>query len=198
MQSFYAIHDAVPSQPATVMRQQLARRVLTKSGDAIAVDGKAFSYGGSKAETKGWFFDFVQSDKTGERSITSSLVSNGKLFFNTLIPGGDPCDPGGGRSYTLDILTGLPPGGAMTGNLSTVGMTGSPMVVETASAVSQRNAIGRRTVRKTQSVINFGTGGVKGATASVEKENIESAVPAGRFSWRELVNWQELRNAIPK
>ncbi|HEV2609430.1 MAG TPA: PilC/PilY family type IV pilus protein [Noviherbaspirillum sp.] len=197
-QSFYAIHDAVPSRPATVMRHQLVRRVLTKTGDAIAVNGKDFSYGGSKAETKGWFFDFVQSDKTGERSVTPSLISNGKLFFNSLIPGGDPCDLGGGRSYAFDVLTGFPQGGATTGNLSTVGMMSSPMVVETASAVSQRNAIGRRTARKTQLVINFGTGGVKGATVSSEKESIESIVPAGRFSWRELVNWQELRNAIAK
>jgi len=125
--------------------------------------------------------------------VTDSQVKSGLLFFNSLIPGGDPCQPGGGRSYVLDALAGLPPNGAVTGLLSQVGMPGSPVVLQSGIEVGDRNAIGRRQVAERYVVYNFGTGGAHGRAAP--GGNDEMVVPAGRFSWREIINWQELRNA---
>jgi type IV pilus assembly protein PilY1 len=121
---------------------------------------------------------------------------DGSLFFNSLIPGTDPCAGGGGRSYAMNVLTGLPDSGNQTGVLSSVGMLGTPVVIETETKVSDRNSVGRRSVTKKRTAINFGTGGAKGMSESVEDK--ESVVPAGRFSWREILNWKEMRDAFGK
>jgi hypothetical protein len=39
---------------------------------------------------------------------------------------------------------------------------------------------------------------VKGTAASTQNGNGEVAVRAGRISWREVINWQELRNVFKK
>jgi type IV pilus assembly protein PilY1 len=177
-----------------VERSQLAMRTLEKSGSAFKVIGDAFFYGSAAAQKMGWYFDFPQADKTGERAVTNPLLANGMLFFNSLIPNSDPCLTGGGRTYMLNSLTGLAVSGGITGYLSQVGMLSSPIAFQTDAMVSDRNSIGSRTVKKRVSIGNFGTAGA----APAENGLIESLVPAGRFSWREIVNWQELRNAFNK
>lgn len=198
-QSFYAIHDTTADADKVVGRSQLAARTLTVSGNAVAVAGDEFTYGTAPENKKGWYVDFPDSDKTGERSVTNPLVVYGRLFFNSLILGSDPCKGGGGRTYSFDVLSGLPIGGAQTGYLSEVGMLSSPVLFEAGSAeVGDRNAIGKRVVKKKYSVFNFGTGGVKGMSAPAQKGAGEVALPAGRFSWREVLNWLELRAEAKK
>jgi type IV pilus assembly protein PilY1 len=186
-QSFYAIRDTANSEYKVSGRSELIERVLEKqdNGASLRVTGDAFSYDSSK----GWYFDFLDSATTGERSVTNGLVTNGRLFFNTLIPGTDPCARGGGRTYVLDTLTGLTSSGVITGFLSTVGMLSSPVVFAISAEVGDRNAIGRRKVTKKNSVFNFGTDGA----APAESSNI---VPAGRFSWREILNWQDRQTGL--
>ncbi len=198
-QSFYGIYDTGDARHTVGERGELMARTLEKSGaEAFRITGPAFSYGVKTNQKKGWYFDFFDSGKTGERMVTNPLVVNGMLFFNTLIPGSDPCAAGGGRSYILDTLTGLPSNGDVTGYLSMVGMLSSPVPFETGAEVSDRNAIGRRSVKKKYTVFNFGTGGAKGTAAPAENGSGETIVPAGRFSWREILNWQELRDALGK
>lgn len=97
----------------------------------------------------------------------------------------------------LDTLTGLPLASEMvTAHLSTVGMLSAPLRLETGMEASDRNAIGRRTALRQRAVVNFGTGGAQGAAAPATDGKGESLLPAGRLSWRELINWQELRNAL--
>jgi type IV pilus assembly protein PilY1 len=178
-QSFYAIHDTTNSEYKVSGRKELVERTLKSvdNGASLQISGDAFSYENSR----GWFFDFLNSGNTGERSATNGLVANGQLFFNTLIPGF--CGPGAGRTYILNTLTGLAANGIRTGFLSTVGMLSSPVVFDIKAEVSDRNSVGRRTVKKRSSVFNFGTDGAASAGSS------DSIVPAGRFSWREIVNW---------
>jgi type IV pilus assembly protein PilY1 len=178
-QSFYAIHDSTNSEFKVSGRKELVERTLKSvdNGTLLQISGDAFSY----EYSRGWFFDFLNSANTGERSVTNGLVADGKLFFNTLIPGF--CGPGAGRTYVLNTLTGLAADGIRTGFLSTVGMLSSPVVFDINAEVSDRNSVGRRTVRKKSSVFNFGTDGAASAVRS------DSIVPAGRFSWREIVNW---------
>lgn len=202
-QSFYGIYDSTKEGDRVSGRSQLAARTLQKitfnGADALAASGPEFSYGASGQNKKGWYFDFLDSDKTGERSVTGAMTAFGSLFFNTLIPGGDPCVAGGGRTYVLDVLTGLPSYGQASGFLSEVGLMSAPLLLETAMPeVGDRNAIGKRRVKRKFTVINFGTGGTKGKASSSQESNNEASVPAGRLSWREILNWQELRDAIAK
>lgn len=190
VQSFYGIADSLKPEYKISGRSELAERTLAKDGSALKISGAAVAYGWDDDGTKGWYFDFLDAAQTGERSVTNPLVRNGLLFFNTLIPGSDPCLSGGGRSYILDTLSGLPAGGGVTGHLSTVGMLSTPMALETVAEIGDRNAIGRRGVRKKYAIANFGTGGAStGAEKSV-------GTSAGRLSWREILNWQELRDAF--
>ncbi len=203
-QSFYGILDTVKAGYTVSGRDDLTPRSLTASGNAFQISGDAVPYGSEDGGGKGWYFDFLNAAKTGERSVANPLVSNGLLFFNTLIPGSDPCAAGGGRSYVLNTLTGLPAGNASnesdrkTGYLSVVGMLSAPVPFETSSEVSDRNAIGRRAIRKKFTIVNFGTGGSSQDGSAASGESADLAVPAGRFSWREIINWQELRNALSK
>jgi type IV pilus assembly protein PilY1 len=199
VQSFYGVYDTGkrilgPSdKQSLVQRDELMARTLAKANNgAYAIEGKPFSYGVGAGFKKGWYLDFFDSAATGERSVTDPLIADGTLFFNSFLPGSDPCAETGGRTYVVNGLTGLPPGGVLTGKKSEIGMLNAPVRFGTVSEIGERNAIGRREVRKTYSVFNFGTGGAEPA------QKIETSLPAGRFSWREILNWQELRNALGK
>ena len=193
-QSFYAVHDTARSDYKIAGRDALAPRTLQQADTGpYRIDGKPFSYGGEPKNKRGWYVDFPASEKSGERVVTNPLVVDGTLFFNSLIPGTDPCAGGGGRSYVMNALAGMPPSGNETGFLSSVGMLSMPVVVETGRQVSDRNSVGRRSVKKKRTVVNFGTGG---SEAAVVKD--DSPIPAGRFSWREILNWRELRDAFAK
>jgi type IV pilus assembly protein PilY1 len=191
-QSFYAIYDSGNPKDKVAGRSDLATRKLIKSEEGLIVSGNAFSYGSGTASKGGWYVDFLDSDKSGERSVSNALLANGRLFFNTIIPGGDPCIGGGGRTYSLDVLTGLSPENVVTGWMSTVGLLGAPTLFEVgAPAAGERNAVGLRTVVKRYSVVNMGSEGV--APAKVGTNVV--AAPAGRFSWREILNWLELKSS---
>jgi type IV pilus assembly protein PilY1 len=197
-QSFYGILDTLGKDYAVAGRSELALRTLAATkvdGNAVlAITGSDFAYGATADSKKGWYFDFIKSDKSGERSVTNALVAFGRLFFNSLIPGTDPCAAGGGRSYALDTLTGLPIGGEATGYLSTVGLLSSPVLIETGPGeLSDRDAIGRRSVKKKYAIANFGTGGADGTAAPAQNGAGKPILPAGRASWREVLNWLELR-----
>lgn len=201
-QSFYAVLDTTYNADAVTGRSQLEKRTLTKyttgGSDAMTFSGNDFTYGVTSDSKKGWYFDFLDSGGvtgTGERSVTNPLVTYGRLFFNSLVTGSDPCSTGGGRTYGLDVLTGLPVGGTVSGDTSTVGMPSSPVPVETGTTVGDRDSIGKRVVNKKVTVINSGTGGKAGTVAAASNGSFTLTPPAGRSSWREILNWQELRDA---
>ncbi|WP_151637333.1 pilus assembly protein [Noviherbaspirillum aerium] len=205
VQSFYGVLDPGSPQSSTFRRNDLSVRTLSKaSHGGFKIAGPEINYGTGTDQKKGWYFDFADSDTSGERNITNPLVINGFVFFNTLIPGTDPCQTGGGRSYVLDTLSGTAAGGE-TGRLSAIGMLSPPVPFETGVEVGDRNPVGRRTVKKRYGVVNFGTGGTspgsggmfKGGDAAVG-DKVDTLLPAGRFSWREIINWEEVRNAMFK
>jgi type IV pilus assembly protein PilY1 len=213
-QSFYAIYDTTSTGYKVTGRGALVERELTSKtvggNEGRTITGNDFVYGNSAATKKGWYLDYLDSATTGERSVTNPLVAYGKLFFNTLIPGADPCTIGGGRTYSLDVLTGLPldkyglsQSGASTGFMSEVGLLSSPVLFETGTDVSDANATGSAIAKKKYSVFNFGTGGVKGTAAAANMNGLNNfkgvvSLPAKRISWRAVLNWQELRDAINK
>ncbi|MGB7481387.1 MAG: hypothetical protein WA924_13760, partial [Burkholderiaceae bacterium] len=77
---------------------------------------------------------------------------------------------------------------------STVGMLSSPVLFETGTTVGDRDSIGKRNAKKNFAVFNFGTGGVQGTAAQATNGTGSFMPPAGRMSWREIVNWKQLHN----
>jgi type IV pilus assembly protein PilY1 len=194
-QSFYGIHDTTNDEDKLTNRTFLVPRVaeLSADGKTLNITGDAFVYGTTTGTYRGWYLDFKDAQTTGERSVTNPLAIYGRVFFNTLIPSVDPCAIGSGRSYALDALSGLTVDGETTGGLSSIGFLGAPMLLDAGEADSgDRNSIGRRPASRQYSIFNFGTDG------AVKERTSRIYPPAGRFSWREVLNWQELRNAITK
>jgi type IV pilus assembly protein PilY1 len=196
--SFYGIYDPLTVGYNVGSRSNLAKRTLAGAvaNTTLTVSGPGFSYNGTGAK-KGWYFDFPNASLTGERSVTPGLLSYGKIFFNSMIPPKNgACDPrGDGRSYAVNTLTGLPDGGsgAATGTLSKeVGVLTTPIAFDTnvkSKSPAIANAIGKKLVNRTYSVSSFGSKGL----APVQNKQIN--LSAGRLTWREILNYQELHDA---
>jgi hypothetical protein len=81
--------------------------------------------------------------------------------------------------------------------LSQLGMLTAPALLQTSASGNHRNALGKSVARRQSVVIHAGAGGAKGSLAvgqgDAESGAVEVALPAMRFSWREIPNWQELR-----
>jgi type IV pilus assembly protein PilY1 len=199
-QSHYAIRDSL-RDPAEVItsRSQLTRRVL--NGDANA---PPFSVHGAKMEfdSMGWYVDFLQAETTGERSIDSGVLAGGEVFFNTLLPGSDPCDKARSRTYAFNVLTGLTRDGAVA-RLPTPPSTEQPIVgqisdsyrstpslLPVTSSRTPRDPTGRTRLLKELAVANVTPQG------SVVVGRVKLQLRAGRLSWREVGNWRQLHEAV--
>ena len=197
-QSFYGIFDALDGK--TVLRSQLAARKLSQidSGtSALEISGSDINDGLPTKNDKGWYFDFLESDKTGERSISSAVVRDGNLFFNTLIPNVDPCQKLRGRSYVLNALTGLPAYANLSAYLTSISVLRTPTVMAIVPDQSPRDATGKRQVKKKLEVLDPAAD-KSGEKARLPKPISETTTTTGRLSWREIVNWVELRTSAVK
>lgn len=191
MQSFYGIYDEVNAQHGVIARTGLEKRQLGKSGDAFNVTGNP-----PGKFLKGWYLDFPDSESTGERSVTSSLVISNLLVLHTLIPGNDFCGNGTGRIYILNALTGLPVNGGATGFPAGAGMHGPPALDRAESELMSKDALGRWVVR-TKYLIDIPEAG--GARRAAKRLEITApAEYAGRLSWREIFSWENGRDANGK
>jgi type IV pilus assembly protein PilY1 len=195
-QSFYSILDAPDQRASVIQRNQLSRRTLTRitSGDdAFEINGNPLNYG---AAGKGWYVDFIDSNHTGERSIHAAQIIDSEVFFNTVIPSGNPCTPATGRSYFVNTLTGLSGNANATGYLTNAGMTTVPMLVSvTSSEVTPSDGSGKRKVKKKIGALDTGPAEKPLANPQKAPPPVELTTTAGRLSWRELVNWIELRTS---
>ena len=206
-QSFYAVLDdhaaarggAAPAGATwPLARADLVRRELDGApGSAtLAVTGRGFSYGGV-ASAYGWYLDFLQR-AGGERSVTSPVVADGIVYFNSTVTGAHACAPIASRSYALGALAGLPPDSdGMPGSGETSGLLladhlpapPTPIVTEATRTAGQGN--GRATVSKRIAIVNVGA---KPAGA-LPSGSARARIAAGRIGWREVANWRELHNA---
>ncbi|MYM41097.1 pilus assembly protein [Duganella qianjiadongensis] len=197
-QSLYALRDDL-ARPVSVIsgRQQLTQRQLWPNHAGL------FDVTGAVMETgsRGWFIDFWQSERTGERSIASTSVIDGTLVFNTMVPGAEICSPAQSRSYTLNALTGLPASSALLAMPATamVGLLQAEyeersMLLASARTADRPMPTGAVKVRQGLSkvVIRRDTqGAIKVETIA----RISTVRRAGRLSWREVSNWRELHEA---
>ncbi|MGZ5818738.1 MAG: pilus assembly protein [Burkholderiaceae bacterium] len=202
VQSFYGVYDSTKKQDAVKNRNQLASRTLAYdySGE-LKIVGNDFSYGTTSESKQGWYVDFLDSEHTGERSVTNPILASGKLLFNTLLPGVKQCGDAGSRSYTLEALTGLSAGGDTIARVSRIGAMGIPMIFQTIIQPNDKSPLGdSKTIGKAKKkdvVVNFGTGGQMGTMepSKIGTDHLNIAVAGSRrLGWREVQNWKELRD----
>lgn len=200
--SIYEIYDngsiRADSSPLSAAASVISGRSRLQSGTLNASTGVVavppFVWGRAASDTdmtqrSGWVVDFASS---GERLINNAAVSGNNLIFGSLIPassgatGSCTAAGGGGNSYTINIDSGNG-----TSATSTVGLLGEPLVLEIVSAASYTNSTttGRRTKTIVQQVVQQGSSGVN--TSST----VTTTLAAGRLSWRQINNYQDLKNA---
>jgi type IV pilus assembly protein PilY1 len=199
-QSFYGIHDTTQDAYRVAGRGELAPRSASKAtdghGDSVEVAGNGFDYGAPPAGKRGWYLDFMMSDTTGERAVREPSLSDGRVAFSTLIPGSDRC-AGGARTYVLDALTGLTGGVDANGLLLQGPAFARPMLIETAMQAQDGAAFNRPAIRKRYFAAKPALeGGSSGVIVPLQQDNNGNKSSSARLGWRELINWQELHDAI--
>ncbi|MFC7299750.1 pilus assembly protein [Herminiimonas aquatilis] len=198
-QTFYGVLDMLDGKAVT--RNQLVERKLVATGSgpgALEISGSELQYGAPGSGDKGWYFDFLDANKTGEHSISSARLSDGSLFFNTLIPNPDPCQKHGTRSYVLNVLTGLPAYAYLTAYPANANMGNTPIVMAIVPENPPREASGKRRLKKKLEVVDPVVSDQPGQKTTTPGVPTQTVTVSGRLSWREIVNWIELRTSSTK
>jgi type IV pilus assembly protein PilY1 len=87
----YGVYDngvAIPAGEARTQLQAALGRRRRRAG-IPAIAGDPFVYGAFDRKTnarRGWYFDLPAGPEQGERLVFQPVLSDGQLFFNTLIP----------------------------------------------------------------------------------------------------------------
>ena len=195
--SFYSLHDNGTSSSPTVGevipgRGRLQAGVVNTT--TLSVTVAPFKWGRASSDTdttqrSGWFFDYATS---GERTVSPISVIGDTLRFGSLIPAavaaaGSCASGGGGNVYDIDADTGVG-----TFRASTVGLFGESLIfnVPSADTFTTSNSTGRRIKTTRTLALDVGSAGVGTGGALREVQTV-----AGRLSWRQINNYQDLKNA---
>jgi type IV pilus assembly protein PilY1 len=193
VQTLYAVHDNGVAIPAAAARTQLQARsaAAVPGGTLLSIAGDTFVYGAFDRRTtsrRGWYFDLPGSPAAGERLVSSPVLSDGYLFFNTLMPRPSACsDDGGGHSCAVNAMTGLSKGG--TCELAEAGLPGTTHLMQLGEAgYSATDAFGRRSETRRLSVVHLGGRG--GVSTSKPVEGGKVSQIAGRLNWRQVIDYR--------
>ena len=200
VQSMYSLFDNNSVTPDTSGSPTAAisgrGRLQAGTVTSTSITFSGFAWGRPTADNDttsraGWYFDFYQSGTTttvtgtGERQISGLGVLAGRLIFGSVIPAVTSCDNGTGNLYVIDTLSG---NGSAT--VSDVGILGEPFLTRVGySTLYVSDPTGSRKETTRYQIIKQGSGGL-GTQAS---QTINTTV--GRLSWREISNYQDVRNA---
>ena len=200
MQSFYAIRDSAAKPPVLVGgRSDLAARSASGNGPYV-INGEALRFEGSGAR-KGWYLDFPNWRSDGERIAGTAFLASGALIFDTLAPGTGACTAPVTRTYALDALTGLAYTssgisgvGQVTGEVvEQAALLSPPLLFDLGMVAGPRSATGATVATHTVNIVRLRGEGKPPLSLPVTVKT-----PAGRLSWREVANWQELHEAAKK
>jgi type IV pilus assembly protein PilY1 len=198
VQSVYMVYDnasgSADSSPAG--SSAISGRARLKAGTATttATTVPAFTVGRAPTDAaairSGWYFDLPLSK---ERQIYDGvpLVNSNIVSFNSLVPGastasGNCTSAGGfGRAFNVDALSGV---GTVTD--SNVGILGAPLIANLVGATlySQSDSTGRRTKTIVSQVLQQGSDGLSAGS------KVSRQITVGRLSWRQIYNYQDLKN----
>ncbi|WP_185545883.1 pilus assembly protein [Variovorax sp. KBW07] len=191
VQTLYAVHDNGVAIPAGTARTQLQSRTtgVAPGGALPSIAGDAFVYGAFDRKTtsrRGWYFDLPGSPAAGERLVSSPVLADGQLFFNTLMPRPSVCgdNGGGGHSCAVNAMTGLSSGGTCV--LAEAGLPGTTHLMQLGDAsYGASDALGRRSATRRLSVVHLGGRG--GVSTSQPVEGGKVSQVAGRLNWRQVI-----------
>ena len=200
-QSAYMVYDNGTATADTLIgtrQSAISGRARLKPGTANGTTGvvsvAAFTLGraataneATEAVRSGWYFDYPTS---GERQISNATVFGPIAIFGSLIPSvtaaASSCSAadGGGNVYTINIASGNG-----TAVRSRVGILGEPLPVDVpdATTTTSTDSTGRRIKTLTKQVFQQGAIGI-GIGTTVTTTSI-----AGRLSWRQINNYQDLK-----
>lgn len=197
--SFYVVNDNGTatfdeSNGASVIsgRARLKRGSVDTGTGVVTVDPFVWGLATSDGDTtqrSGWYYDYPVA---GERQVTNAQIFGDLLIFGSLIPGAtggaNACgvSGGSGNGYMLNVDDGNG-----TYRVSRVGILGQPIVVDLAPTDEVSNSTGRRMRTTPRQIIDVGSGGPElGPKKS-------TTIPTGRLSWRQINNYNDLKNAPP-
>jgi type IV pilus assembly protein PilY1 len=193
VQTMYGVYDNGLALPANDARAQLQpRQAVSASGQSfLSVTGDTFVHGAFDRKTtrrRGWYFDLPGGLDRGERLVFRPVLSDGQLFFNTLIPNASACSgDGGGRSCAVNAMTGLSQGGTCAP--SSDGVRGAPLLVQLGEGgYSATDAFGRRSETRRLAIIN--PGGRHGISTAQPVDGGRTSQVAGRLNWRQVVDYR--------
>lgn len=176
-QSFYAVSDQVSGPPPASRSLLAARQLITAgAGTGYRLEGGAWS-------PSGWLLDFPVP---GERLAATPAVSGGSLTFATMQPGASACAPAGSL-YRLDALTGQPPASTLAPWLGMAVLPGRTLALVPERRPGPSAGAARPAAPASDSVLGAGAG--KPVPSIAVKRR------AGRLGWREVLDWEAIRNA---
>ncbi len=201
-QSVYMVYDNArlyadtTSSPVSAISGRKRLKLGTASGGGVSVPpftlGRAETNLNSEPVRSGWYFDLPSS---GERLISSMIFSGETAIFSTIIPITDTTskkcipDTGSGNIYDVKIAGG---NGFITA--SNVGLMAPPVQFNLTDSITyplsnlKTNNNGRRLRVIPTKKIQIGTLGTS-VTDGQDKKEV-----AGRLNWRQINNFQDLKN----
>lgn len=212
-QSVYMVYDngSTSGDSNPVGDSAISGRARLKAGTGNATTGvvtiPTFTLGRATSNTdsdnprSGWYFDLPTSK---ERQIYDGAVSpEGRyVIFNSLIPSASgtvgTCSPsgGGGNTYRCEVANGGSCTGSSSGNSN---ILGEPLIVETNTASTVTDSSGGSVDTITQTVLQIGSNGAQFLTTLITKLGDKASetlgLGSGRLNWRQINNYQELKNA---
>ena len=200
--SVYAVYDngstTPDSSPAgeSIISGRGRLKAGTISLTTMTISVPSFSWGRATSDAdatqrSGWFADFSVS---GERGITNATIFGDRILFGSLIPASTgsagTCAAGGGGGYAYSVNIDS---GNGTINPSTVGLLGESLVTEIVPAATYltSDSTGRRIKTVVRQVVQQGSLGIGTSAEGLETTTFIT----GRLSWRQINNYQDLRNA---
>lgn len=198
--SFYAVYDngstAADNSPASASvitgRGRLQAGTVNTTARTITLSTFRWGRATSNADTtqrSGWYFDLPV---LGERMVNNGAINGDSFLMSSLIPassgaaGSCAAAGGSGNLYDLNI-----DGEGGTYTQSTVGLLGEPLLATLpATTYTVSDSTGRRKKTVVTGMIPQGQYG-----AGTPPPPSSFTVDAGRLSWRQINNYQDLKNA---
>lgn len=195
-QSFYVLYDLPDQQLDTKGTARFNGRERLQQGtvSGSTVSTTSFFWVAPRDATTtgtnkkaGWFIDFPYSgDRGGERQITNAVLFGKQILFNSLLPptaSGSACGGGSSYSYAADLASGA---GSVSG--LSEGALGAPILLKLGSDLSAASTTGGRFKTENVGVLNPSAKGLSNISTQ------SATYPVGRLSWRQINNYQDLKN----
>ncbi|MDB5798122.1 MAG: pilY2 [Paucimonas sp.] len=180
-ESLFAVHDRPGVTRAATRAALKPRRAVAVNGGGFRVTGDAFNFDGT---VRGWVLDLPQQ---GERITQAPVLAGGRVLFSSMLLQSDPCLASGSRLWQLDVMSGL--SASPTGQALGRALLRTPVVIQSGGVAAASDAFGRRASGRTWSVLfQEPAAGLAEPDARMAEQG-----PAGRLSWREIGNWDQLR-----